>query len=60
MISRVAAQDVADPKTGEVLLSAGKELTEEKFEQIQGRGVRKIHLLYIDGINVSAAMRNTT
>jgi DNA-directed RNA polymerase subunit beta len=59
LIGRVAAHDVVDPKTGEVILECNKELTEEAFEEIVNRGVKRIPLLFIDGINVSAALRNT-
>lgn len=59
LIGRVSAHDVVDSKTGEVLLGVNQELTEEILDQIQQKGIKKIDLLYIDNINVSAALRNT-
>ncbi|MCB0309042.1 MAG: DNA-directed RNA polymerase subunit beta, partial [Bdellovibrionales bacterium] len=59
LIGRVSASDIVDPKTGEVLLTVNQELTEEILDQIEKRGIQSINLLYIDGINISGALRNT-
>ncbi len=59
IIGRVAAKDIVDPKTGEVVLEVGKEFTEEVFEELKTRGIKSFPLLFIDGISVSAALKNT-
>jgi len=59
IIGGVFSNDLVDPATGEVIAECNTELTEEKFEQIKNRGIKEFRLIFIDNINVSAALRNT-
>ncbi|MEZ4704289.1 MAG: DNA-directed RNA polymerase subunit beta [Bdellovibrionota bacterium] len=59
LVGRVSGQDVVDPKTGEVILGVNQELTQEIFETLKAAGVTSFSLLYIDGVNVNAALRNS-
>jgi DNA-directed RNA polymerase subunit beta len=56
---RVAAEDVYDPKTGEVLLSCNEEITEGKIELLTDAGIDRFKTLFIDGINVGPYLRDT-
>ena len=42
IIGRIAAQDVIDPVTGEVLVKAGREITEEIADRIQNSNVEEV------------------
>ncbi len=44
IVSRVLAEDVADSETGEVLLEAGSELTEDAVKQLERAGVKQIQI----------------
>src|SRR5258708_6020870 len=59
LYGRVAAHDVVDPKTGEVILSCNEEMTEAKFETIQEKGIKDFELLFIDNLNVGSYLRDT-
>ena len=59
LIGRISGQDVVDPNTGELILGVNQELTQEIFEQLLDIGVKSISLLYIDGVNVNPALRNS-
>jgi len=59
LAGKVVAHDVLDPATGELLAACNEVLTAEKVEQLQLKGVKELDLLYIDGVHVSASLRNT-
>jgi len=59
MVGRVAAADVVDPSTGEVILGCNEVLTEEAFERILDSKVGEFKLLFIDELNVGPYIRNT-
>ena len=59
LIGKVAAEDVYDPKTGEVLLSCNEEITEGKIDLLINAGIKKFKILFIDGINVGPYLRDT-
>ena len=44
VLGRVALEDVYDPVTGELLVAANEEITEEKVEKIQNAGLEKIRI----------------
>jgi len=57
--TKISAEDVFDKETGEILLEANEQLTEEKLEYLNKRGIRKVKVLYIDGVNVGSFIRDT-
>jgi DNA-directed RNA polymerase subunit beta len=59
LIGRVAAEDVVDTETGEVLLEANEELTEEKLKNIAKGGIEKIRLYVIPLQEDADIIRNT-
>jgi DNA-directed RNA polymerase subunit beta len=59
MLGRFSAKDVVNPKTGEVILGVNQEFTEEVYEKLLNAKVTSVSLLFIDGINVNGAIRNT-
>jgi len=59
ILGRVAAHDVVDKETGEVILECNEVLTEEKWTEIRSRKIDSIDLLYIDNLNVGPYIRNT-
>ncbi len=59
LLGRVAARDHINPETGEVLLEANQEITPDKIEELQALGELDLDLLYIDGHNIGAYIRNT-
>ncbi len=55
----VAAHDIVDMKTGEILIECNEELTEENVAEVLGRGVSDFEVLYIDNIMVGSFLRDT-
>jgi DNA-directed RNA polymerase subunit beta len=59
LVGRVVAHDILDPESGEVLAQCNEMLAEDKIAQLQERGIKELDLLFIEGVNVSACLRNT-
>jgi DNA-directed RNA polymerase subunit beta len=59
IIGKIAARDIAAPDSGEVILEVNEEITKDKLEEIVKKGIREFVVLFIDEVNVSAAIRNT-
>jgi DNA-directed RNA polymerase subunit beta len=59
LIGRVAAEDVVDTETGEVLLECNEELTEERLKSLSKAGVEKISLYIIPLQEDADIIRNT-
>jgi len=59
LVGRVVAHDILDPASGEVLAQCNEMLAEDKIAQMQAAGIKELDLLFIDGVNVSACLRNT-
>jgi DNA-directed RNA polymerase subunit beta len=59
LIGKVSAEDVIDKETGEVLLECNEEVTEITLERIREAGVKKLKVLFIDGLNVGPYLRDT-
>ena len=57
--TKVSAEDIFDKETGEILLECNELLTEEKLDYLKNRGVKKVRVLYIDGVNVGSFIRDT-
>lgn len=59
LIGKIIARDVVNPKTAEVLVEANHELTAEIIEKFFASEIKKFPVLFIDGLNVTPAFRNT-
>ena len=55
----VAAHDIVDMKSGEILIECNEELTEENVEACLARGIKTFETLFIDNVMVGSFLRNT-
>jgi DNA-directed RNA polymerase subunit beta len=59
ILGRVAAHDVVDPQTKEVLVEGNHEITQDKLDLIRDKGIHQIDVLFIDDSSVGPYLRNT-
>lgn len=59
VVGKVAAHDVIDENTGEVLLQCNEEVTEAKLDELRDHGITSFKVLFIDGLNVGSYLRDT-
>jgi DNA-directed RNA polymerase subunit beta len=59
LAGKVAAHDVIDETTGEVLLQCSEELTEAKLDELREHGITQFKVLFIDNLNVGSYLRDT-
>jgi DNA-directed RNA polymerase subunit beta len=59
ILGRVAAHDIVDPQTKEVLVECNHEITQDKVDLIRDKGIHQIEVLFIDDSSVGPYLRNT-
>ncbi len=59
VVGRVAAHDLVDPSTGEVIVECNQDLTPEKLKALRDRSIHEIEVLLIDEMFVGPSLRNT-
>jgi len=59
VVGRVTAHDVADPKTGEVLVECNQEITADRLERLRERGISDVEVLFLDEQHIGPSLRNT-
>ncbi len=59
LTGKVAAHDIVDPETGEVVIEVNEELTPAKLDKLREAGITEFKILFIDGLNVGAYLRDT-
>src|SRR3954466_6982846 len=59
LTGKVAAHDIVDPETGEVVVEVNEELTEAKLERLREANIESFRILFIDGLNVGSYLRDT-
>src|SRR3954466_14541844 len=59
LTGKVAAHDVVDKETGEVILEVNEEVTADKLEKLREAGIEHFKILFIDGLNVGSYLRDT-
>ncbi len=59
MEGRVAAEDVMDPSTGEVLVAGNQPITLDILRALQERGITEVSCLVLAGADVSTSLRDT-
>ncbi len=59
LAGKVAAHDVVDKETGEVILEVNEEVTADKLEKLREAGIDQFMILFIDGLNVGSYLRDT-
>ena len=58
-VGRVAAHDVVDPATKEVLVECNQEISQERLDLLIDRGVSAVEVLFIDDSHIGPSLRNT-
>ena len=56
---KVAAHDVIDPETGEVILECNEMVTQGKLDKLREASVESFKILFIDGLSVGSYLRDT-
>ena len=59
ILGRVAAHDIVDSQTKEVLVECNHEITQDKLDVIREKGIHQIEVLFIDESSVGPYLRNT-
>ncbi len=59
LLGRVAAHDIIDPATQEVLLQCNEEIAQEDLDLLLERGVSQFEVLFIDDAHTGSSFRNT-
>jgi len=59
VVGRVAAHDVVDPKTGEVVLECNQDLTADGLEKLRNQGIAAVEVLFLDDQHIGPSLRNT-
>jgi DNA-directed RNA polymerase subunit beta len=59
LVGKVAATDVIDETTGEVVLQCNEELSETKLEELREHGIAQFKILFIDNLNIGSYLRDT-
>ena len=59
LVGKVAAHDVIDETTGEVILQCNEEVTEAKLDELREHGIKEFKVLFIDNLNVGSYLRDT-
>src|SRR2546426_1333421 len=58
-VGRVAAHDVVDPATKEVLVECNQEISQDRLDLLIDRGVSAVEVLFIDDSHIGPSLRNT-
>ena len=59
VVGMVSLRDIVDLNTGEILVECNEELTEGRLNDLRGRGVDQIEVLFIDNLTVGPFLRKT-
>ncbi len=59
LVGNYLAEDLVNPKTGEIHAEAGEEITDKSMKALNEHGYKELPLLDIDHVNVGAYIRNT-
>ena len=59
LIGRAVAKDIADPKTGELILECNAELTEENLLALNEAGIKEIETLYTNDLDCGSFISDT-
>ena len=56
---KIAAHDIVDMNTGEILVETNEPVGEEMLQAIRERGIEDFDVLFIDNVNVGSFLRDT-
>ena len=59
ILGKVAAEDVFDATTGEILIECNEELTDKHVKELIERKITEVNVLFIDNVNSGPFLRNT-
>jgi len=59
LVGKIIAHDIIDTETGELLLAANAELTEESIEMLIEKGIEQIRTLYVNDLDIGPYISNT-
>ncbi|MBI5513177.1 MAG: DNA-directed RNA polymerase subunit beta [Deltaproteobacteria bacterium] len=59
VVGRVAARDIIDPETGEVLVSCNETITETRLDALERASIQSFKVLFMDGLVVGTYLRDT-
>ncbi len=59
VLGKIAAEEVVDEETGEILVEVNEELTEETIHELVERGIDQLDVLYIDDVKAGPYLRDT-
>ena len=59
VVGRVAAHDVVDAKTGEVLVECNQEITTDRLDRLRERGIQSVEALFLDDQHIGPSLRST-
>ncbi len=59
LLGRVLAKNIVDPETGEIVVSANDELTEDVIARLRAAGIKHIQTLYINDLDQGAFISQT-
>ncbi|MFM7204407.1 MAG: DNA-directed RNA polymerase subunit beta [Myxococcota bacterium] len=59
LVGKVAAHDIVDMNTGEILVECNEEISRDRLADIRGRGIQEFDVLFIDNVNYGSFLRDT-
>jgi DNA-directed RNA polymerase subunit beta len=59
VLGRVAAHDVVDPQTHEVVVECNQEITSDRLDRIRDKGIQEVEVLFLDDSRIGPFLRNT-
>jgi DNA-directed RNA polymerase subunit beta len=59
ILGRIAAHDIVNPQTKEVIVESNHPITQEKLDLIREKGIHQVEVLFIDESTVGPYLRNT-
>ena len=59
LLDRVAAQDIVDPNTGEIIVDCNQRVDEEKLEELLAAGIKTIHTIHTNDIDCGPYLSET-
>ena len=59
LFGKVLAEDIVNMETGEIIVDANEEITEELLEKLHENGVTEIKAIYFDEMNYSSSLSKT-
>jgi len=59
VLGRIAAHNIIDEKTGEIIVKANDVLTEEQLQGVRAAGIKKFRVLYVNDLDQGPYISNT-